>query len=136
MLQRAGAARRRAPPELVDLLTEADFPTNEIKRRLSDLTRERDGLRVQLAEAETRATARQAAGGRLQSIEAWARKASRKLDQLDDAGRQAAPQAFVEEITVTPDRGLHIQGLLLVEDAVQYGHSRKQSRTPGRRTAR
>jgi len=62
--------------------------------------------------------------------------ASRKLDQLDDAGRQAALKAFVEDIAVTPDRGLHIQELLPVEDVAQIGINRKQSRTPGRRTAR
>jgi len=63
---------------LLDLLTDGDgVPADEIKSRLAALTRERDGLRVQLAEAQARAAAVEAGGAKLAAVERYAVKAAR-----------------------------------------------------------
>jgi site-specific DNA recombinase len=103
--------------KLLDLLTDGEgLPTDDIKARLAALTRERAGLRVQVAEAEGRAVARQTSGIRLEAAERWAAKMRKGIDKLDDRGRRQVLQTIIDRIEVQPDRSLRIRGLVPVGD--------------------
>ena len=120
---------------LVAALADPDLPRDEIKTQLAALTRERDGLRVQVAEAQARAAAVGGAGARQAAIEAAAARAARGIDRLDPAGRAKVLRALIDTITVGADRSLRIQGILPIDDAAGVS-SRTSSRSAIRCTAR